>query len=66
MFVVYLLKQDAGTLMLLLYLLKVPNLGYDMWSRGMSEQRRNAYVFAIFDQAGYRNPNYFAIFALSA
>ena len=52
--------------MFLQYLLNMPNLGYDMVSRGMSEQRRNAYVFVIFDQAGYRNPNYFAIFALSA
>ena len=66
MCLLYLLKQDAGTLMCLLYLLTVPNLGYDMVSRAMSEQRRNAYVFVMFSQAGCRNPSVFAIFAQHA
>ena len=62
----YLLKQDVGTLMFLLYLLKVSSLGYDMVSRGMSEQRRNAYLFAIYAQAGYGKPSVFVLFAQSA
>ena len=62
----YLLKQDGRTRMFLLYLLTMPNLGYDMVSRAMSEQRRNAYVFVMFSQAGCRNPSVFAIFAQHA
>ena len=65
LFLLFWLKQDVRTLMLLLCLLKVHNLGYDMWSRGMSEQRWNACVFAIFAQAGCRNPNVFAVLAQS-
>ena len=59
----YVLKQDVRTLMVFfVYLFKMLNLGYDMGSRGMSEQHRNARVLARCAHTGCPNPNVFGIF----